>query len=111
MAIDIKNLLTNVPGSKDSPNVGRGKNEAVNNRAAPTTSPTTAAPGSDDKVDISGHSRTLQSAHARLRDTPDVNEAKVQSIKQALNDGSYNVDADKVAGKMIAFEDALNFER
>lgn len=54
-----------------------------------------------DKVDISVSAKELMRAH-RLMDTiPDIRTYKVESLKTMIQSASYNVDAEKVAVKII----------
>jgi flagellar biosynthesis anti-sigma factor FlgM len=48
---------------------------------------------------------TLSGAHLNQasQETP-IDQAKVDAIKQAITDGSYVIDAQKIADRMIAFE-------
>jgi negative regulator of flagellin synthesis FlgM len=45
----------------------------------------------------------LQKISDKLRDQPTVNSARVAELKQ-IADGSYKVDADRVASKLLDFE-------
>ncbi|KIX13547.1 flagellar biosynthesis anti-sigma factor FlgM [Dethiosulfatarculus sandiegensis] len=56
---------------------------------------------STDKVNISGRSKEMAKAAEVLANTADVRARKVAEIKERLADGHYQVDADKVAHKMI----------
>jgi negative regulator of flagellin synthesis FlgM len=49
-------------------------------------------------------SDTLSQVEKSLADVPTVNQAKVDSIKAAIEDGSYQVDSQQLARKMIDFE-------
>lgn len=54
-----------------------------------------------DTVEISDTARAVSAATDKIKSLPDVDMDRVSAIKSALNNGSYNVDADSVAGKMI----------
>jgi len=60
-----------------------------------------AAASSGDRVDISGRSKEMAKAHEALSATPEVRQNKVEDVKARLANGSYEVDADEVANKMI----------
>ncbi len=55
-----------------------------------------------DRIDISQKGKEVASIIASLNSLPDVREEKVQSIKEAINSGTYKVDAIKVAEKMLS---------
>jgi negative regulator of flagellin synthesis FlgM len=71
--------------------------------AAPASS--TAQTG--DQVTLTASARSLQKLSDAIAQTPVVNSAKVSSIKQALANGTYQVDSARVADKMIQFENGL----
>lgn len=59
---------------------------------------------SGETVHLSQEAQQLQNISDKLRDQPIVNSARVAELKQAIAEGSYKVDADRVAGKMLEFE-------
>ncbi len=62
---------------------------------------TNAAAKPEEKVDLSTKARDIQQARNALNSTPDVREAKVQEIKTQIDKGTYNVNAGKIADKMV----------
>jgi negative regulator of flagellin synthesis FlgM len=70
-----------------------------------------AAPASTsqtgDHVTLTDSARSLQKLSEAIAQAPVVNAAKVASVKQAVNNGTYQVDAASVADKMLQFEGAL----
>ncbi|MBI5491366.1 MAG: flagellar biosynthesis anti-sigma factor FlgM [Deltaproteobacteria bacterium] len=72
----------------------------------------TATQGSDN-VDISSKARELNTAKGLLENVPDVRVDMVGRIKTDIERGDYNVDAGKVAEKMIerALRDALESKK
>jgi len=71
----------------DSPNV-----EANN---------TAASNGQSDEVELSSQVQTLQALETKLQAVPDVNIARVETIKKALEEGSFNIDDLVLADKLI----------
>ena len=54
-----------------------------------------------DTVVISDAAKRVQEARNQLNDIPDVREEKVTELRNQIQNGTYQIDADKVAGKMI----------
>jgi len=55
----------------------------------------------DDRVSLSDASRDMQTAKQAIASSPDIRLEKINEIKQAVADGRYEIDAGKVAEKMI----------
>ena len=62
------------------------------------------ANASGEAVHLSPEAQQLQKISDKLRDQPTVNSARVAELKQAIAEGSYKVDADRVASKLLDFE-------
>jgi len=60
-----------------------------------------------DTVVISDAAKRVQEARRQLDDIPDVREDKVSELRSQIQNGTYEIDADKIAGKMIK-ESLLN---
>jgi negative regulator of flagellin synthesis FlgM len=54
-----------------------------------------------DKVDVSGKAREIAEIMGAVKSIPDVRTEKVESIKCQIETGSYTVDPEKVAQRMI----------
>tara|TARA_B100001109_G_scaffold255677_1_gene260040 strand:+ start:98370 stop:98720 length:351 start_codon:yes stop_codon:yes gene_type:complete len=61
-----------------------------------------------DQVKLSASSKSIQQIEAEIRDMPEVDDATVDRIRSAIQNGEYKIDYDKLAGKMLSFEDKLN---
>jgi negative regulator of flagellin synthesis FlgM len=79
---------------------------ADKNQSAAASAAATAAPTAD-QVTLTGSARILQKLSDAIAGTPVVNAAKVAAVKQAVQSGSYKVDAGRVAGKLMDFERGL----
>jgi negative regulator of flagellin synthesis FlgM len=60
-----------------------------------------------DQVTLTGSARLLQKLSDAVASVPVVNPAKVSAVKQAVQNGSYKVDAGRVADKLLNFERGL----
>ena len=56
---------------------------------------------SGERVAISDDAKTLQAAFQAVKQMDDVDQDKVDRIKAQIKAGTYKVDADKAAGKII----------
>jgi negative regulator of flagellin synthesis FlgM len=54
-----------------------------------------------DTVVISDAAKRVHEARRQLDDIPDVREEKVAQLRNQIQSGTYKIDADKIAGKMI----------
>ena len=54
-----------------------------------------------DTVVISDAAKRIQEIRSQLDEVPDVNEEKVAQLRQEIENGTYEINADKIAGKMI----------
>lgn len=75
----------------------------VQQKSASTDAPSNKekAKTGEDSVDLSQNARDLKLAQAALRDLPEIRSEKVAALKQQIEDGSYEIEPKKIAGKMI----------
>ena len=64
---------------------------------------TLGAKASDDKVEITSVMQDIKKALESSTSEPIVNQDRVTAIKQSIADGTYEVNAEKIAEKMIQF--------
>jgi negative regulator of flagellin synthesis FlgM len=69
-------------------------------RARQTTkSPIAGAP--DAKVELSSLSSSLNRAEAAIASTPEIDRRRVDEIRQAISEGRFKVDANRIADGLI----------
>lgn len=92
-------INTNKPSLQ--PDISSSRN-VDRNRSSQTSNATAPAPNTEsDKVSLSD---TLALLEQKLTDVPEVDTARVEAIKQSIEDGSYQIDSQELARKMIDFE-------
>ena len=60
-----------------------------------------------DTVTLTSSARSLQKIEETVAKAPVVNAAKVAAVKQAINSGNYQIDAGRIADKLLQFERGL----
>lgn len=77
--------------SLTAPSTGEPKARAQNGPATPA----------GDKVQLSSLSSTLQKAEASIANTPVVDRARVDEIRQAISEGRFKVDPERIADGLL----------
>ncbi|MGD8883878.1 MAG: flagellar biosynthesis anti-sigma factor FlgM [Desulfobacterales bacterium] len=54
-----------------------------------------------DTVVLSDMAKTVQEAQTQLESIPDVREEKVAELREQVENGTYEIDAEKIADKML----------
>ncbi|MBI5634150.1 MAG: flagellar biosynthesis anti-sigma factor FlgM [Nitrospirae bacterium] len=54
-----------------------------------------------DKVDLSGKAKGMAEMTSAISQMPEIRTEKVEAIGKSVNDGTYEIDPEKVASKMI----------
>lgn len=75
--------------------------------AAGTATPTAPQASAADTATFTGSAQTLHKLSSALAATPVVNAAKVATIKQAVQNGSYSIDTGRVADKLLQSDSEL----
>ena len=98
---DINNIKPPLP-----PDINTARNVAERNNRTTQTTPgaNTQTSTGTDKVSLSD---TLSQLEQSLADVPVVDSDKVAAVKKAIEDGSYQLDSQELARKMIDFEGDL----
>jgi negative regulator of flagellin synthesis FlgM len=71
-----------------------------NDIGTPDNKPEKAAIHADTVV-ISDAAKRVQEARKQLDDIPDVREDKVSQLRNQIQNGTYEINAEKIAGKML----------
>ena len=62
---------------------------------------------SEDVVELSDRARVLKAVESRVHQMPDIDQDKVDRIRNAISNGEYKIDYDKLAAAFRRFETGL----
>jgi len=102
MANDITGINANRLTQSGSRNAQR-----INDKADDAGSNDRSSSGAD-KVSLTSTAARLKELEQRLSDQAPVDTRRVNDMKNAIASGEYQVDADRVADKMIEFESSFD---
>ncbi len=104
MAIEINGqhtpLTTNV-------NEGAGKTAAQNEQNAKSSDTKGRSAALGDSVNLTDTASMLKKMEASLSTVPVIDEKRVESVKQSILNGSFNIDPGRIAEKMLNYESML----
>ncbi|APC19301.1 flagellar biosynthesis anti-sigma factor FlgM [Pseudomonas frederiksbergensis] len=105
MVIDFSRLNSS-PTLASSTRTSANKETGDAGKSAPLSTSTeqVSATKSGESVHLSNEAQQLQKITDKLRDQPAVDNARVAELKAAIADGSYKVDSNRVASKLLNFE-------
>jgi len=98
MVIDFNRL------NSSSPLAGTTRTSASKEAEKSSPAEQAAAVKNGETVHLSDEAQQLQKVSDKLRDQPVVDNARVAALKAAIADGSYQVDSNRVASKLLNFE-------
>lgn len=96
MTININNLGVNNNTLSNSSN--RASESSRNQSGEAASRPANSA---TDNVELSQQALSLTSLEARINEAPDVDTARVETIRQSIEDGSYTINAEDIADKLL----------
>ena len=96
--------LTTVKGSGSG---AQAVDKAQGSAASTSTAASSSSSSTADQVTLTGSAITLQKLGEAVANAPVVNAQKVATVKTSVQNGTYKVDAGRVADKMLQFENGL----
>jgi negative regulator of flagellin synthesis FlgM len=104
----VSSKVGGVDGNSPSTAIGAGRAvQRPQDAATGGTQNSQGSGGGGSSVQITGAARQLASLEQAVRDLPAVNDARVAQISNALEQGTYTVDARHIANQLIQTEKAL----
>jgi negative regulator of flagellin synthesis FlgM len=105
MSIDINGISSpKVHGSPDDTQLKQTAEQ-------PTVKPESGKSSSSDTVSLSDNAVQLGKLDSSIVATPVVDVQRVEQVKQAISNGTYEIDPAKVADKLMQFESILKSEK
>ena len=102
------NDITNINSNRASLNSNQSSSVKSRNEAKIDNSGEKSSSETGDRVTLTDTASKLKNIEQQLNKSPSVDNARVAQVQSAINNGDYNVDADRIADKMLAFEDFMN---
>lgn len=103
MSIDITGLPNNKTTNERSSAV---KKDSANSEASKTER---ADVSTADTVSLTGTAEKLRKLEAALSELPVADEERIEGIRRAVANGTYEIDAQRIADKMLDFERSLSY--
>jgi negative regulator of flagellin synthesis FlgM len=66
-----------------------------------------ATPATTDRISLTGEARQLQELEAQLASQPVVDSQRVEAVRSAVENGSFTINPQRIAEKMMSLEEAL----
>jgi len=88
--------------------VQTGTDKTVSRAGEGSAAPAEAAVAGSNPVQITDQARQLASLEHAVKSLPVVNEARVAEISRALDEGRYQIDAERIADKLLRAEQELS---
>ena len=100
--------ITNT-GNKSRPEASDGQAPAANTQSAASTQPAASKPTAarTDEVSLTSSAQLLKELNDAVQAAPSNGQERVDSIRQALAEGTYEVDAGSIADKLLSLDQQL----
>ena len=100
----------------DITNINSNRSQLSSNQASSVKSQNEAKEGSQsetsssaaDRVTLTNTASRLQNIEQQLSNASSIDNARVAEVQSAITSGDYAIDSDRIADKMLAFEDFMN---
>ncbi|CAE6930102.1 MULTISPECIES: flagellar biosynthesis anti-sigma factor FlgM [Pseudomonas] len=103
MVIDL-NRPINAPTPGNTGRTGAAKSGTDTIKDPATSAAETGKAAGGESVKLSSEAQHMQKATEDLKSTPVVDSERVAKLKQAIADGSYQIDNQRVASKLLNLE-------
>jgi negative regulator of flagellin synthesis FlgM len=104
MVIDTSNNINNTASSNRSR--GSASSAATDQKAVTNTAE--ASNSTKENVVLSQEAQRLNRLQATISELPDVNIERVAALKQAISEGKFEINPERIAENMLKQDDLLN---
>lgn len=101
------NDLTSLTSSQTASTRARTNEQNSSAKLGGNSSDAQSPSNKGDTVNLSNAAQTLQNVEKELASTPEVDSKRVERLKQEIDSGSYQINAERVAEKMLNFDNLL----
>jgi negative regulator of flagellin synthesis FlgM len=102
------NDITNINSNRASLNSNQSSSVKSRNEAKIDSSSEKSSAETGDRVTLTDTASKLKNIEQQINKSSSVDNARVAEVQSAINNGDYDVNADRIADKMLAFEDFMN---
>jgi negative regulator of flagellin synthesis FlgM len=107
--MDIRNLFGGVNTTTNRNNQTDKSNTATQQTRSSVAEETTKnTSATQERVTLTATATRFTQVQMNMNTQPEVNRDRIAELRKAIADGSYKVDASRLAGRMINFESALS---
>jgi negative regulator of flagellin synthesis FlgM len=99
--------MAGIDNIRSSHTMTTGRSAARSESSSSNPNSVTESKGSKDSVSLSQQGKAIGQLHQDMASQPSFDAAKVAAIKEAIANGSYRVDSEKLADNMMKFENEL----
>lgn len=102
------NDITNINSNRAQLNSNQSSSVKSRNEATKQDNKSESTSTAGDRVTLTNTASRLKDIEQQLSNTSSIDNARVAEVQSAISNGEYNVDADRIADKMLSFEDFMN---
>ncbi|MEX0603201.1 MAG: flagellar biosynthesis anti-sigma factor FlgM [Marinobacter sp.] len=95
------------PGQVNTQKTSTSKSEASQTKPQLSPEGAKAQAPRGENVSLSDQAKNLKQLEQRLDSYPEMDDQRIEEIKAALADGSYKIDAEKLAQKMLDMDNSI----
>ncbi len=90
--------------SRSTARTERGSDGDKAQAARRPAEPSSAASSAASQIRLTDTATNLKQIEARVKDLPDVDRARVDALRQRIESGAYEINAGRLADRLLAFE-------